>query len=117
MHLLTDIHLLSSGSMLASLVAIAWQDYASRAVQWIWFPLLACGGLLSGLPGINAGAAGINALLLLLQLAVLAAYFILRYGVRRTAMQEKIGAGDICFLLAACCCFSPLNYILFYVCS
>jgi hypothetical protein len=136
---LIAISFLSAGAILSptlatlSRVMISREDYRSRAVHWFWFPLLALGGLLLSLGEghsfdgtlVNTG---LNLLFLSLQFVLLKGYFSLRQKIRPAGprpsnanlsakLSDKIGAGDICFLIAACCAFSPLNFILFYLCS
>jgi hypothetical protein len=128
----TAISFISATPATLSLVMIARQDYRSRSVHWFWFPLLALGGLSLNLgQGHSLGGALANSawnlLFLALQFALLNGYFYLRQRIRPASpalsvklsvkLSDKIGAGDICFLIAACCAFSPLNFILFYLCS
>jgi hypothetical protein len=104
------------------LLVIAYQDLASRSIQWIYFPLLTSAGILLGFSGLHSSQlflqyTACNLGFLLLQFLLLKAWFVLRYGRARSALGKKIGAGDILFLVAACTFFSPLNFILFYISS
>ena len=104
------------------LVMIAYQDYTARAVAWIFFPLLAATG--TGLSYISLHSlnnVGMNSLLnlgfLALQLILLKGYFYIRNKSGSALIDKKLGLGDILFLVAACFFFSPLNFIVFYICS
>lgn len=102
------------------LIMIAWQDMVSRSVQWIWFPLLAVAGLLQGYAGVLSPGrlffcVGCNWGFLAVQFAILAVYFLVRGTPLTHVIDEKIGWGDIFFLIAAGCFFSPLNFVSFYL--
>jgi hypothetical protein len=114
------------------LVGIAYQDFVSRRVSWIFFPLLAVAGMLHTFEGLHSWRqslfyAGCNATFLAIQLTVLMGYFFVRgkmvggtAGRVRTIrgiIDHQIGLGDILFLVAACFFFSPVNFISFYVYS
>jgi hypothetical protein len=115
------------------LVGIAYQDFVSRRVSWIFFPLLAVAGMLHTFEGLHSWRqslfyAGCNAAFLAIQLTVLMGYFFVRgkmvggRGIRkvrgfRHVIDHQIGLGDILFLVAACFFFSPVNFISFYVYS
>jgi len=104
---------------------IAFQDFRSRAVSWFLFPLLAACGVLLALTEGNALSLlgqymAINSAFLLLQFAVLKGWFLLRAGRGKEQtpfVDHAIGKGDIFFLLAAGCFFSPVNFIFFYLSS
>src|SRR5688572_27828161 len=59
----------------------------------------------------------INAGFVLLQFALLKLYFSLKKNGNSRLINEKIGLGDLLFLLAACFFFSPFNFLLFYCSS
>jgi Flp pilus assembly protein protease CpaA len=111
---------------------IALQDFRSRAVSWFLFPLLAvCGVSMALIEGNALSSLGqymaINSAFLLMQFAVLKGWFLLRAkrGIPLTGhgkgptpfVDHAIGKGDIFFLLAAGCFFSPVNFIFFYLSS
>ena len=108
-----------------TLFIIAVQDFRSRTVSWFLFPLLeVCGFLLAIVESKSLFLAGryltINSIFLLLQFAVLKGWFMLRAkrGVGPTPFVDHvIGKGDIFFLLASGCFFSPVNFIFFYLSS
>ena len=101
---------------------IAWQDFRSRAVTWMLFPLLAGCGLgltyreLDSL-SVQAGYGAINSAFLLLQFALLRVWFFVRKKGKVPFIDHVIGKGDLFFLLAAGLFFSPVNFICFYLLS
>jgi hypothetical protein len=105
-----------------TLFAIAYQDFTTRAVNWIFFPILAIAG--SGLAFAAIGSfrsllvyVSINFSFLLLQFCLLKAWFFFKRGRGTPLIDHSIGRGDIFFLLATCFFFSPVNFILFYLFS
>jgi Flp pilus assembly protein protease CpaA len=65
------------------LVVIAYQDFMSRSVSWIFFPLLALAGMLHTFGGLHSWRqslfyAGCNIAFLAIQLVVLMGYFFIR---------------------------------------
>jgi hypothetical protein len=103
------------------LSTIAYQDYRSRSVGWIFFPLLALAGITLSCLSLHSIRdtlinAAVNAGFLALQLLLLKTWFYIR-GHRSNLINEKLGLGDILFLAAAAFFFSPMNFILFYTCS
>ena len=105
-----------------TLSLIALQDFRSRAVSGFLFPLLAVCGL--GLAIIELRSVWLamqyilfNGGFLLLQFVLLKAWFVLRKKGKSVLIDHAIGRGDIFFLLAAGCFFSPFNFILFYLLS
>jgi hypothetical protein len=102
------------------LLTIAYQDFTSRSVVWVCFPLLALAGmghswLDTHSPSTLGAWFSINIGFLLLQFALLKAYFFIKEPARPAFIDSKIGWGDILFLVAACFFFSPLNFIIFYI--
>lgn len=105
--------------LLVTSVVIFYQDLSSRSVWWYLFPFTAILGIINTymLTGswkqtliyslINTGITG-------LQFALLKLYFSLKKNGNSRLINEKIGLGDLLFLLAACCFFSPFNFLLFY---
>jgi len=104
-----------------SLLMIVYQDYRFRAVSWIFFLLLALGGIGMGVVGQPIARMltymAFNLAFLGLQLLLLKGYFLLMRKGREPLINTKIGLGDILFLAAACLFFSPLNFIGFYILS
>jgi hypothetical protein len=108
--------------LLATAILIFYQDFRSRSVVWYLFPLMGILGIVNtwlqtssweqtGLYSlINAGFVGV-------QFVILKLYYSVKKNGNSTLINEKIGLGDILFVLAACFFFSPVNFILFYCCS
>jgi len=116
------MHVLLHVLTVITLCVIAWQDLHSRAVIWLLFPLLA--GLGVGVAFLELGSfpllgqyVAINCGFLLLQFAVLRTWFFIRKKDGRGFVDHVIGKGDLFFLLASACFFSPVNFILFYLFS
>lgn len=57
----------------------------------------------------------VNSLFLLLQGSVVMLYLLLRY--RTLKIGNYLGAGDVLFWLACLWCFSPLNFLIFFIVS
>lgn len=120
-----------------SLLMITYQDFRTRSVHWIYFPLLALAGMGMIVSAQTFGRAaydtGFNLVFVGLQLAMLKIYFFARARLRyaavaiagerpasqrdTTLINKKIGLGDILFLAGACFFFSPANFIAFYMLS
>ena len=133
------MHLTAVIAAVVCLLLITYEDFTSRSVRWVYFPLLAVSGVLAALAepgagGMGSGArqplglllvfAGWNIGFLALQFVLLVVYFRVRGGspIRRGAglgaiMDNKIGWGDVFFLFAACFFFSPVNFIAYYIIS
>lgn len=105
--------------ILAALILL--QDFRSRSVLWILFPLLAAAGILLGYREVGLKQlllnSAVNLVLLLMQLVLLALFFLPRTGWRIKAMTEKIGPGDVLFLIVCCFFFSPVNFLAFHIVS
>jgi hypothetical protein len=111
--------LLLTGAILS---IIAYQDLKTRSVSWFLFPLLAASG--AGLafselqsPGLLLLYTAINGLFLLLQFALLKMWLFIKNRRNTVLIDHAIGKGDLLFLLATCCFFPPVNFILFYLLS
>lgn len=103
-------------------MVIAYQDYTSRSVQWIYFPLLGVAGMIMSYISLHSiywlsVNFLCNVFFLAIQFAVLSMYFFFKNRNDRVIINKKIGMGDILFLLAACSFFSTVNFIAFYLCS
>ena len=105
--------------ILAGLILL--QDFRSRRVLWILFPLLAAAGILLGYREVGLEQlllnSAVNLVLLLMQLVLLALFFLPRTGWKIKALLEKIGPGDVLFLIVCCFFFSPVNFLLFHIVS
>jgi hypothetical protein len=105
-----------------SLLPICYQDFSSRSVHWIYFPLLTMAGVFYTLSSIHSVSqllynTACNTAFLLLQFSILQLYFIISRGAATRIIDHKIGWGDLLFLLAAGFFFSPGSFILFYLVS
>lgn len=116
------MHLAAISLIALTLLVIAYQDYTTRMVHWVSFPLLAAGGILVGAWELSSLShllryAFLNLLFLALQFILLKGYYLARHRKNQLIIDKKIGLGDILFLSAAAFFFSPLNFIFFYVLS
>lgn len=108
--------ILLSVALSVLLAAICWQDVRERQVS-LWILLLLFGGCLGRFLLMEESYVFplINSSFLLLQGGVILLYLWMRY---RTARVSKYcGAGDVMFWVACLWCFSPLNFLLFFVVS
>jgi hypothetical protein len=105
-----------------SLFPICYQDFSTRSVHWIYFPLLTMAGIFYSLSSTHSFSqllynTAFNIAFLLLQFGILKLYFIIFRGAATRIIDRKIGWGDLLFLLAAGFFFSPGSFILFYLLS
>ncbi|MES2275330.1 MAG: hypothetical protein V4592_04860 [Bacteroidota bacterium] len=92
----------------------------SRTVYWILFPALAI--LFMALYGIrHQTLAGLGQLIIInfaffaLQLLAVSVWFSIRHKAWVNITKGLLGWGDILFLGCLTCCFSPANFVLFYI--
>ena len=104
-----------------SLSVTAYQDFNYRAISWLLIPVLAL--ILSfhtlnyiGLINLIVNTAA-NLSFLVINLLMLSAYYSLKECKLRLLLKKEIGLGDILFFLVLCPLFSPVNFIVFYLCS
>ena len=107
--------------LLVTACCIFYQDLTTRSVLWYLFPLTALLGLVNNYVQTSSwmytlANCGINAVFVLLQFVLLKTFYFLKAR-ERAIVNARIGLGDILFLLASCCFFSPLNFLLFYCTS
>ncbi|SEK54749.1 hypothetical protein [Parapedobacter koreensis] len=101
------------------LALVVWQDFTHRAV-YVWiFPLLAVLAIAHSIMLQVFSLAFIltNLIIVVIQLCVLN---ILLYGKRKKWLmhgEQWLGWGDVAFFAVLTCCFSTVNFILFYVVS
>nr|WP_319511357.1 hypothetical protein [uncultured Draconibacterium sp.] len=112
--------LIGIGFTLISLIAIAWQDFASRSVYWWWFIVLFVGTIsftISKHPeGFNWINILVNVCLVLLVSATAALYYFIRYTGRAFGkLKTSIGLGDFAMLPSLILIFSPVNFLLFFI--
>jgi hypothetical protein len=88
-------------------------------VLGLLFPCIALIGLLWNSIQTNIETvlnnASVNGLLLLIQMLFILLYFLIKN--EKKSLKQKLGPGDILFLLSCCFLFSPFNFILFYIIS
>jgi hypothetical protein len=101
-------------------VWIALEDIFYRSVRWVLFPLLALSGIfLSRQNSISfvqiLKHSCYNISFLIIQFLLLKLYFVLRSRQDSLIIDQKIGLGDILFLLASTFYFSQLNFLFFYM--
>jgi Flp pilus assembly protein protease CpaA len=98
------------------IIVVFWQDMKERQVSLVvlLLLLLGCAGrfLLSGEPGAYLL---INSSFLLIHGIALYGYLFVKY--RTLQLGSYLGAGDVLFWLACLWCFSPLNFLLFFLSS
>ncbi|OOQ58327.1 hypothetical protein BC343_11885 [Mucilaginibacter pedocola] len=108
--------------MVLLLLGIFYQDIRSRAVYWVFFPLLALAFVLQRLlvgqtPQMVAFESAFPAAFLLIQLLVLSIYFSLKQKRFVNITESLLGPGDILFLFCLCLYFPAINFIAFYIVS
>src|SRR5688572_23908787 len=95
------------------------QDFQKREVMFFLFPLLGVLGFFKSLlsVGVNEVLSNsfINLAIISFQLALLFIYFLALK--KRTNIHDKIGIGDLLILSALCFFFSPVNFVMFHLCS
>ena len=104
-----------------TIVIISYQDFTSRSVSSILFPVILILGIFWSLSGQTtivtiAWNTLINSLFLFSQFLLLKFYFHFRNDGKKL-INKKIGLGDILFIVACTVYFSPLFFILFYCLS
>lgn len=109
------------GILTVLLLFLFYQDLRYRAIYWICFPFLLVLVVLLSLEHSDLSAllfnGGINTAFFILQLLILSMYFSIKRGKLINITKQYLGWGDVLFLIAITFCFSPLNYILFYISS
>ena len=105
-----------------NLCVIAYQDFTSRAVTWIYFPTLAVIGICIHIYSCSdlkvvCRETFCNILFITFQFLLSFIYFIARNKFKMISLSSKIGLGDLLFLLASSFLFSPLQFVIFYTSS
>jgi len=101
------------------LFVITFQDFRFRAVSWYIFPALLglyiADNYLSN--GLTTGTVFFftNLLIILIQLAGVFLYFILKNWGKRAQITNYLGLGDVLFFIVLAAAFSPFGFILFIV--
>lgn len=107
------------GLVIAVLATVAWQDFRYRAVYTWLFPMAI---LLVTLQSIilhtfSFGSVVINLIIIALQLGLLNLLMYWRKRKWLMAGEHWIGWGDVAFFVVLAFCFSPANFVVFYVIS
>ena len=104
---------------MAMLAMVVWQDLKYRAVYTWLFPLLAIAVVAHSvvLGVFSMAAVATNLLLIAVQLGLL--NLLMYWRTRKWLMHGErwIGWGDIAFFAVSACCFSTVNFVVFYVVS
>jgi hypothetical protein len=107
---------------MVNLCAIAYQDFTSRAVSWVLFPILAAINM--GLHTTSSGSfqivckdAGWNMIFLGVQFLITFLYFFIKNHFKWVSISDKIGLGDILFLVAVSFLFPMIQFVIFYMSS
>lgn len=104
---------------MAMLAMVVWQDFRYRAV-YVWlFPLLAIGVVAHSivLGVFSMSSVAVNLLLIAVQLGLLNALVYWRTHKWLMHGEQWMGWGDIAFFAVSACCFSTINFVVFYVVS
>lgn len=113
------MHTLIITLLLLALCCMAWQDFADRAIDWYFFPLVLV--LLIGnsvlAKGFSWTSVGLNMGLVLVQLFFVHLYLRWTRGHSLMHGERMLGWGDVLFFLLLTLAFSPLNFIVFYIAS
>lgn len=106
----------------SGLTGIAFQDFKSRAVYWWWFPVTFLGliGILKSFYGTFLFVE--DSIMNLGITMVVASLTALGYMVRKglsglITLRGSIGLGDLVMVPMLMYCFSPLNYLVFFISS
>lgn len=107
--------------VLITAAVIIYQDLKSRTVIWIVFPVLWILGVIQNLTSLTPGIIVIkylvtNTAFLIIQYILLMAFYYLKEK-KVSIIDNKIGLGDILFLISCSAFFSPINFIVFYASS
>ncbi len=109
------------GGLLVLLIYLAYEDFKFRAISWKSLPLILIGFLAKGLLWIPwqllLQYSLINTGLLVIQLAGIYIYILMRYGRKGVGIQQYIGSGDMLTLLLLGMLFEPLNFVIFLIAS
>lgn len=108
--------------LLVTTILIFYQDLSTRSVLWFLFPIAGILGIINtwlqtGSWLQTATNSFINAGFLLVQFVLLKIFYLIKANGKTALINHGIGLGDILFLLASCCFFSPINFLLFYCSS
>ncbi len=103
------------------LVVVTIQDFRSRAVSWVLFPLMHVSVACIAVPDTGVypwlHSSGINLLLIAIQGLLLFAWFSLKDRKMVNLTKAHLGWGDILFIAVPAMFFSPLYFLFYYVLS
>ncbi|MDR1678836.1 MAG: hypothetical protein LBR81_03570 [Prevotellaceae bacterium] len=103
------------------LAALIYQDFKSRSVLWVIFPVLIIFQFFLSYKLIGWDELWrntvVNLMLLALQFLLLTLYFSFRNARWTNIINKYIGAGDVFFFVFLSLAFSPFNFIAFFVVS
>ncbi|WP_326329735.1 hypothetical protein [Parapedobacter sp. 10938] len=103
--------------VMAMLAMVVWQDFRCRAVYAWLFPVLAIGvvahSVVLGVFSVTAVVANLALIAIQLGLLNLLVYWRTRKWLMRG--EQWMGWGDIAFFAVSACCFSTVNFVVFYV--
>lgn len=103
------------------LLAIAIQDFKTRSVSWLLFPLGYFLCLINSSLYLSykelAIYVGLNTGIILILILILTLYLVIRHGKAGLKLGSFLGLGDVLFFLLASVCFSPFNFIIFCLIS
>lgn len=104
-----------------ALLLVFWQDHIYRAVSWPAFPALGILFFLHSSLVLELQTILMNFLIcflfILSQAGIITLYFSLKEKRWVNLFKGYLGPGDFLFLIASAFLFSPVNYLLFYMCS
>lgn len=105
--------------LIAVLATVAWQDFRHRAVYAWLFPLLAALVVTHTIvmDVFSFTSIVINIAIIAVQLGVLNLLMYMRTKKWLMHGEQWIGWGDIAFFGVLACCFSTVNFVVFYVIS
>lgn len=105
--------------ILLSLAVIVFQDFKQREISWFLIPVAFAGFICKAVFYKNSLVHDFlfNSVFVALQLLCLTIYFSIKNKRFLNIIDSYLGLGDILFLVVVCTVFSPVNFILFYVCS
>jgi len=99
------------------LLFIAFQDFKTRSVSWVLFPIAYVLGLINSSLDLSYRELGtylvINTGIILILILILLLYLVIRYGRPGLKLGNFLGSGDVLFFFIISTCFSPINFILF----
>lgn len=103
------------------LLIIAIQDFKTRSVLWVLYPLGYVLCLINSslyLPYKELAIyVGMNTGIILILILILILYLIIRHGKNGLKLGSFLGSGDVLFFLLGSACFSPFNFIIFSLVS